>query len=285
MRCAVFAITILVVAAFLNIDVQARQGPAEGPVAGSAYVDVTVVDGLGAPLEGVIVTLTGMVNREAVSDGAGLVSFNALPAGRYDVVARMATFAPSLPRVFDLPPFGGTSLPITLKPHGPAMGHTLACGGFDPSSIRSLASGAELVVHVVVTNQEMVEGPSREEGVSGQITTINRVEVVESFQSRGPDSISGSTITVRQGGGRIDRGEFVYLQGFNRLDPLNVGDEYVLFLVTDHEGAYWIHGSEEGAFRIRNGVVEPLGAGGAATTWKRRASEKFFEALRTLDRR
>lgn len=284
MRCALSALTILIVATVLDIAAHPRQRPAEGPVAGSAYVDVTVVDGLGAPLGGVTVTLTGMVNREAISNDAGFVAFNALPAGRYDVVAWMKGFAASLPRVFDLAASGGVSVPVTLKPHGPSERSTLACGGFDPRSVRTLGLRADLVLHVRVTHQETVEAARQADEPIGELKTINRVEVLQSFNHRARARVAGSLV-IQQGGGRIDRGDYIDYHRFNRLRPLNVGDEYVLFLVSDSEGAYWIHGSEEGAFRIRNGVVEPLGQGGAATAWKRHPTDKFFEALRGLTRR
>ena len=69
---------------------------------------------------------------------------------------------------------------------------------------------------------------------------------------------------------------------FNNLPPLNPGDDYVLFLYTAANGEHTIHGAEEGAFRIRNGRIEPLGKAGASETWKHRPATEFFAALQAL---
>src|SRR5258708_40199189 len=74
--------------------------------------------------------------------------------------------------------------------------------------------------------------------------------------------MTGAILEIRQGGGRIDRGHFIDVHTFNQFAPLNVGDEYVLFIYIDSAGTYYVHGSEEGAFRVRNGAVDPLGRGG-----------------------
>src|SRR5258708_38890895 len=80
--------------------------------------------------------------------------------------------------------------------------------------------------------------------------------------------MTGAILEIRQGGGRIDRGHFIDVHTFNQFAPLNVGDEYVLFIYIDSAGTYYVHGSEEGAFRVRNGAVDPLGRGGAAKAWR-----------------
>ena len=54
------------------------------------------------------------------------------------------------------------------------------------------------------------------------------------------------------------------------------------FVYAGADGVHSIIGSEEGAFRIRNGRVEPLGDAGAAATWKGRPASDFFNALRSL---
>ena len=87
-------------------------------------------------------------------------------------------------------------------------------------------------------------------------------------------------MTIVQFGGVIDRGDYLDRHLYNRLPPLNVGDEYVAFLYRSETGDYSIHGAEEGAFRIRNGRVESPGGGGVAAAWKGRSAAKFFEALR-----
>jgi hypothetical protein len=250
--------------------------------AGNANVEVTIVDGADAPLEGVTVKLTGVVNRDAVSSDVGFVTFYALPEGRYDVVASMKNMAPTAPRVLDLPALGVTFVEVTLKPYGPSGSVTDACGGFDPSSVRTLSTGAHLVLHVKVAEQHTVESAPPADTASGHVTTVNRVQVLQSFKRSAQAPMAGSIVTIRQGGGRIDRGDYIDSHSFKRLAPLNVGDEYVLFVYVDPAGTYTIYGAEEGAFRVRNGRVDALGSGGAASAWRGRSAERFFEALRIL---
>lgn len=264
-RIRLSAVTVFVVAAFVVAGAQA-------PMLGNAIVDVTVVDRFGAPLEGVTVKLRGVVDREASTNDVGMVAFDELPAGRYDVVASMNGLAPSTPRVVDMPAFGVRAVALALKPFGSLSGMD-ACGGFDPSSVTTLSKTAHLVLHGRVVDQHAVEMQPR------IIATVNRVEVLQSFKG---STHTGGTLTIRQGGGRIDRGDYIDHMSFNQLLPLNVGDEYVLFIHVDSAGSHTIVGSEEGAFRVRNGRVEPQGDAGAANTWQGQPASAFFQALRAL---
>lgn len=294
MRSAPSAITVFVLSTLVLFAVHTGETAAARPqqlpnaadthpgaTAGNANVEVTIVDRAGAPLKGVTVKLTGVVDRTAVSDDFGFVAFYALPTGRYDVVASMKGLAPSVPRVIDLPTFGVASVAVSLKPYAPRTMMTDACGGFDPSSIRTLSTGAHFVLHVKVADQHTIESPKPEGSSIAELTTLSRVQVLQSFKRSKHAPIAGSIVDIRQGGGRIDRGEYIDLHQFNKLAPLNVGEEYVLF-VYDNAGDHTIYGAEEGAFRVRNGRVEPLGGGGAASAWKGRPAERFFEALRAV---
>jgi hypothetical protein len=270
MRFRLSAITVFVFAAFVAAG-------AQPPVTGNAIVDVTVVDGLGAPLEGVTVKLRGVVDRDATTNDVGMVAFEELPSGRYDVVAMMKGLASNLPRVVDVPPFGQRAVAVALKPVRLAGG-MMACGGFDPNSIKTLAASTHRILHIKVMDQDMIQPASDRDYVS----TLNRVRLLESF-TRGLIGVAGgSMLTIRQGGGRIDRGDYIDTYSFNSLPPLNVGDEYVLFIHVGESGAHTIIGSEEGAFRIRNGRVEPQGNAGAASTWRGQPASTFFQALRVL---
>jgi Carboxypeptidase regulatory-like domain len=285
----VFVVSALVVSATQTADMagqRTQQLPNAAdtlPAAtvGNANVEVTIVDRGGAPLGGVTVNLTGVVNDSAVSDDFGLVGFYALPTGRYDVVASMKGLAPSVPRVIDLPVSGMASVAVTLKPYAPSTMMTNACGGFDASSIRTLSTVAHFVLHVKIAEQHTIETPQPEGSVGGDLSTVNQVQVLQSFKRNEHAPVAGSIVDIGQGGGRIDRGDFIDVHKFNNLAPLNIGDEYVLF-VYDNAGDYTILGAEEGVFRVRNGRVEPLGRGGAASAWKGRPAERLFEALRTL---
>lgn len=286
----VFALTAIVAATVQTYPI-ATAPPQVAPtgavtpshdLAGNAIVDVTIVDRFGAPLDGVTVKLAGVVNREAVSNDVGFVMFGALPEGRYDVVASMKGMAPSAPRVFDLPAFGVTSVAVTLKPHAERSLVSQACGGFDPRSIRTASTSAHLVLHVKVTDQHTLELERSTGDPSDGLATLNSVQMLQSFKPSLRAPMVGSIVTIRQGGGRIDRGESIFFHHSNDLPPLNIGDEYVLFVYIDAGGTYWIVGSEEGVFRVRNGRVDPLGRGGAASTWRGRSVARFFQALRAL---
>jgi hypothetical protein len=108
---------------------------------------------------------------------------------------------------------------------------------------------------------------------------VNTVQVLQTFKGVAVMPGAGATMTIQQGGGQLDRGDYIEHHTYNRLPPLNVGDEYVLFLLRGTDGSYSILGAEEGAFRIRNARVEPLGGGGAAAAWKERSAAKFFQRL------
>jgi hypothetical protein len=284
MRNTLSVVTIFVVEALMVAHAQAHQPVPPAVPAGGAYVDVTVVDAIGAPLEGVTVTISGVVEREAVSNDAGFVTFEELPEGRYDVVASARGFASSVRRVLDLPAIGGTAVPITLKPPAPGSLTSTACGGYDAGSLTTLSATAHLVLHVKVTDQQTIESAPVVEGVRSGLVTMNRVQVLDSFKNGDAAPLAGAIFTIQQAGGRIDRGEYIEFHRFNQLPPLNVGDEYVLFVFVDPAGTSTIVGAEEGAFLVRDGVVHPLGQRGAASTWRGRSTTRFFEALRRLPR-
>jgi hypothetical protein len=62
----------------------------------------------------------------------------------------------------------------------------------------------------------------------------------------------------------------------------SVGDEYVLFLTHQADGAMTIQFWEDGAFRLRNGLVEPLGTGVIAAEWKNAAASEFLAELTAI---
>ena len=248
---------------------------------GTARVAVTVLDRFGSPLADASVTLTGVVDRDANTDAMGNISFADLPDGRYDVVVAKKGLAPSTPRVLDTSGPGPVALTVTLKPYGPNMMLSLACGGYDPRTLKTLAAGANIVVHVKIADQETTERPVGREDPRSSLMTSSQATVLQFYKTSPLAPVAQPAMTIEQGGGRIDRGDYIDFHQANRLPPLSVGDEYVLFLVVDQHGSWWIHGAEEGAFRIRNGRVTPLGGGGAAQTWKGRSTVTFFEALKT----
>ena len=236
------------------------------PTSGGSNIDVTVVDRFGAAIVGATVRLTGVVAHETQTNHAGRAAFDAIPDGRYDIVAQMDSLAPSSPRVIDLAGGAVRALTLTLKPNAPNFTISFACGAIDIRSLARFVAGAEAVVHLKVEGQRTYEQQPRE------LVTVNDTRLIQVFKGAG-------TAAVMQSGGRIDRGDYIDEHNQNNLEPLNVGDEYVLFLSRDRKGAVWIIGDEEGAFRIRNQRVEPLGSGEVARAWKGRAATTFFEAI------
>jgi hypothetical protein len=249
-----------------------------GPTSGTARVEVTVLDRFGAPLTDASVKIRGVVTRDTLTNGAGAADLDDLPPGRYDVLAAKSGLATTSPVVIDVGEATTTRLELTMKPLGPRASMVLACGGYDPSNLATLARGADMIVLVRILAQRTVD--RAEEGATDiRLRTVNRAHVLQSLKGSAVSPRRGATIDVVQGGGRIDRGEYVETQTYNSLPPLNVGDEYVLFLTGVPDGL-WIHGSEHGAFRIRNKRVHPLGGGGVADAWKDRPANAFLEALR-----
>jgi hypothetical protein len=272
------SLTALVVVFLLT-----RAANAQDRASGSAHVDVTVTDRFGDSLPGATVKLTGVVDREAVTNDVGYVTFADLPEGRYDVVASLKRMSPSPPRVLDLPSFGITSVALTLKPYGPVGTISDSCGGVDARSIIGLSQNAQLIALVKVVDQYTLERTDADGNPRGYLLTVNVVQPLHSFRQNLRRPSLGSTLRIQQGGGRIDRGDYIDVHNSNDFPPLNVGDEYVLFVYVDETtGTQWISGAEEGAFRIRNGRVEPSGRGGAASSWRGRSASDFFAALSAL---
>ena len=128
--------------------------------------------------------------------------------------------------------------------------------------LEALAAKADLVLHVKVESQRAFERQHYppDGGAPGhpEIITANQVRVLRSFKGSAV-STTASTISIVQPGGSIDRGDSVDTQIAHSLGPFNVGDEYVVFLRTGEGGDLLIHQLGEGAFRLRNGRVDPLG--------------------------
>ena len=253
------------------------------PTTGNARIDVTVTDRFGAALEGATVKITGVVQRELTADVDGLVSFTRLPRGRYDVVASSKRLAPSVPRVVDLSESSAAAVAFTLKPFAPTTTLSMACGGLNARSVRALAGAANMVLHVRITGQKTTGPSPADDDMREGLATFSAATVVQSFKKGRAGNVK-STLTIRQEGGRIDRGDYIDAHSVNQLAPLNIGDEYVIFVVFSADGTASVHGHDEGVFRIRNGRVEPLGDGGAAAAWKGRSAAAFFSTLQSVSK-
>lgn len=213
-----------------------------------------------------------MVKREVATNASGRAAFDDLPDGRYEVDAVRTGLLSLGPRIIDLAGPAGKSLDFALKPVA-VVAAGMACGGFDPSTLQTLAATADLVLHVKIVGQKTTDG-------STPFSTTNSARVMQVFKARmSLPSVGGSMIAVVQGGGRIDRGDAIDAHFFNQLPPLNVGDEYVLLLVRGTDGVLYIQGAEEGTFVIRNDRVQSLGSAGASAKWKDAPADKFFHAL------
>jgi hypothetical protein len=209
------------------------------PTTGTARVAVTVLDRFGSPLADAAVKLTGAVDREANTDAMGNGTLADLPDGRYDVVVVKKDLAPSAPRVLDVSGAGPVTLTVTLKPHGPNGMLSIACGGYDPRTLKTLAAGANLVVHVKIMDQATMERPLGGDDSRSTFVTSSQANVLQFYKTSPLVAAAQPAMTIEQAGGRIDRGEYIDFHHANHLPPLNVGDEYVLFLVVNQDG-WWV---------------------------------------------
>jgi hypothetical protein len=222
------------------------------------------------------VALSGLVSRELRTDAIGTVSFVELPDGRYDVVASLKGFPSSRPRVLDVT---GIAIPvdIVLKPSAPLGSVVDLYVPAAPATLQLLASGADAIVHARIERQRTYRR-KEESDERGRIMTASAFAWVEAFKS---SPRVGAQDEVIQGGGRVENPEDIEVASVDPQATLNIGDEYVLFLKRyDELGYVVLHHGPAGAFRIRNGRVEPLGRGALASAWKDRSAAKFFEALR-----
>jgi hypothetical protein len=248
------------------------------PTSGTAYLDVTAVDRSGIPVPDAEVILTGVVSRTISTGETGTASLDGLPSGRYDVVVRAPGLAPNAPRVVDLSDGKAASVEVTLKPNAPTGSVTIGCGGLIPRTLADLASNADAILLVRIADRLTLESQSPEAGPL-QLTTVNRVRVVGVF--KGAETTPGARdVPIIQLGGSIDRGDYIQHHDYNGHAPLNVGDEYVLFVRRESAGSLGIVAAREGAFRLRNRRVEPLGSGVLAEAWKERSAIRFIEAVR-----
>jgi hypothetical protein len=246
------------------------------PEPGTGRVDVKVTDRFGAPMPGVTVTLTGVTSAALQTEATGVVSFADLPDGRYDVVASLKGLPSSLPRVIDLAGLA-TTVEIVLKPSAP-IGWVVHSCGWMPRTLEQLAADADAIARVKVERQRSYRRKDRHVGDPGFIMTASTVRWIESFKSNSRVTIDEEIV---QGGGRLEKADEIEITTFNDAAPLNIGDEYVLFLKRyDELGYVVIHHAQNGAFLIRNGRVNAVGKA-FAQTWKDRSSARFFEALRT----
>ena len=245
---------------------------------GTGRIDVTVTDRFGAPMKDVTVALSGLVARSLQTNSTGAAMFADLPDARYDVVASRKGLPNSLPRVLDV---SGLAVPvdIVLKPSAPTMSMSISCGIAPPRTLEEFAAHSDAVVHLKIERQRTFRR-SQLDSDAEKIVTVSKARWIESFKA-GSTIASGADIL--QAGGRIDDGAQIQIYDARPHAQLNVGDEYVLFLRRQHDGSrsVGIYFEDSGAFRIRNGRVEPLAEHYLASKWKGRSTVKFFEALRT----
>ncbi len=250
--------------------------------AGSGSVQIRAADHAGLAKSGVTVRLVGPSPREGKTAQDGALTFEHLVPGRYDVLAGDAGDVMSpLPPFVDITTGAAPPVDVTLKRAG-RMSGMIACGIAAPATLRAFVESADAVVHVRVTGQRAFEAASDLD--YRRILTTTEARVITPFKRAAAGGLSGS-VTVLQVGGAIDRGDTVDHLSYNHLPPLSVGDDYVLFLTRQPDDALMIHFAEEGAFRLRNGRVEPLGGSAIATEWKSASAREFLAELRAASRR
>jgi hypothetical protein len=223
--------------------------------------------------------LSGLVSRELQTDAGGGGAFEELPDGRYDVVVSRKGLVASLPRVLDVSESASRPIEIVLKPPAPTQSSmSISCGPAAPRTLEGLAAEADAVVLLRIERQHSYRWAAPSDPERMHILTNFGTRWIESFRV-GSAVAPGDDIV--QGGGHIDVGEQIESAIAHPHVPLNVGDEYVLFLKRYEHGKVRIHHGPEGAFRIRNSPVEPTGQQELASAWRGRAAAKFLDALRT----
>jgi len=242
---------------------------------GLGRIDVTVRDRFGTPMPDVIVTLSGLVSRTLQTDIVGAAAFAGLPDGRYDVVASVKGWPSSLPRVIDVTGLV-TDVDIVLKPRAGLYKRMISCGPLPPRTLEGLSADADAIVHLKIVRQRMYTRPLDTD--TDFIFTASTTRWIESFKTNQKIAARDEIVQL---GGRIERPDGVQVAESRPDKDLNVGDEYVLFLKRYEAFGYVVlHHGPAGAFRIRNGRVEPLGTRDLANEWRGRGAETFFEALR-----
>lgn len=234
------------------------------------------------PLRSASIALTGPVTREAITDDNGRVTFDDLPYGAYRLTALERSG--SDPHVQDvlvgLEPVTAVRISVPIRwsidaASGlPILSRMLqACGPAPPKTVAAFLADADAVVHVRIESQYSYDAGDSED----TILTSNQVTLLDTFKSH-----SAMTRTVLQTGGSVGRGDHIERLHFNQLPPFAVGAEYVLFLkkrAAPGEGLY-THFSENGAYKIVDGVVQPLGGAPSAVEWRGKSANAFLRALR-----
>ncbi|MGH9314193.1 MAG: carboxypeptidase-like regulatory domain-containing protein [Vicinamibacterales bacterium] len=248
---------------------------------GTGYIGVTVTDRSGARLPQAMVTLSGLVTRGLTTDDDGRVAFTELPDGRYDVVASAQGLLVSLPGLIDVAGQPVPPVEIVLKPGRMRNGQLGSCSSpAAPKTLNAFAADSDAVVHVRIERRRTyleAGSPGSEPEFIWTASEPRWIEFLKSSATVAPGD------EIIQFGGRIDRGEYIEFDLSDRLAPLNLGDEYVLFLkrYEGDGGRLRVHHLGEGAFLLRNGRVSPLGKQDVARAWKGRSAAKFLDALRT----
>ena len=135
-------------------------------------------------------------------------------------------------------------------------------------TLESLGTMSDLVLHVRVDGQQAVEL----DGSQGFVTR-NRAGVLRAFKSAGAPL---AEVTIPQPGGTIDREDMIQAHMSGNLAPLNVGDEYVVFLRRQESGQLVLAHLEESVFLIRNGRVYPAGQGPGRRRMERAIRRAFL---------
>ena len=263
----------------LDVEIAPEAGPDLPKLStnGNNILEVIVVDGFGSPLHNAEVKLNGVVERTVRTDERGSAAFDRLPNARFDVTARRNGSTALRPAVVDLP--RSEPVVLTLKPIGHAAG-SIACGLNVGRTIESLAASAQVVLHVQVEDQRVSQADANATSERERLSLItsSHVRVLNTFKTTA--SSVGRITWIQQAGGLIDRGDAIDLHQANGLPPLNVGDEYVVFLGKRQNGELWLDFPEAGVFLIRNGRVLPHGSSRVAEAWRNRSADRFLEALR-----
>lgn len=172
--------------------------------AGTGSLQIRAADHAGLARSGVTVKLVGPSPREGETTQDGVLTFDGLAPGRYDVLAGDPGDVMSpLPPFVDVTTGPAPPVDVTLKRAG-RTSLLLACGVAPPATVPVFVESADAVVHVRITGQRAYENTS---GTAPRdILTITDARVITSFKGTATAGPDGS-VAVLQVGGAIDRGD------------------------------------------------------------------------------
>lgn len=144
------------------------------------------------------------------------------------------------------------TLPELVRQHGDISKQII--NDWSPADLPEIATSADVIARVVILDAE-----SQLTSDQRSIETIYKAQVLSAVKSSLANISDGSAITFRKDGGTVSiEGRQITARDAD-FPPLNVGDEYVVFLWHDPKTRLLhVHYGAQGVFLISKGYVEQL---------------------------